>query len=173
MQRKNSAKAEKRQFYGNGKNKTLDMDEREYKSTYRSINPTRCVFEKAINSRVCNCCKSVRFNLADREGVSCNLSVAQERCQQLLQILRDNSRFALQLSSPEEPLSHNAEIKIQNGGIKGVAKLIDVEAVDESDIYTLIESAIKQYQSIETLPYQTIVREISSYQVRRRRKKDL
>lgn len=149
------------------------MDEREYKSTYKSINPTRCVFEKAINSRVCNCSKSVRFNLADREGVSCNLAAAQDRCRQLLQTLRDNSRFALQLSSLEEPLSHNADIRIQNGGIKGVAKLANADGVDESDIYTLIESVMKQYQSIETLPYQAIVREISSYQVRRRRKKDL
>ena len=149
------------------------MDEREYKSTYKSINPTRCVFEKAINSRVCNCSKSVRFNLADREGVSCNLTSAQKRCRQLLQTLRDNSRFALQLSSLEEPLSHNAEIKIQNGGIKGVAKLINADAIDERDIYTLIDTAIEQYQNIETLPYQTIVREIAGYQIRRRRKKDL
>ena len=133
------------------------MDEREYKSTYKSINPTRCVFEKAINSRVWNCSKSVRFNLADREGVSCNLTSAQKRCRQLLQTLRDNSRFALQLSSLEEPLSHNAEIKIQNGGIKGVAKLINADAIDERDIYTLIDTAIEQYQNIETLPYQTIV----------------
>ena len=50
---------------------------------------------------------------------------------------------------------------------------MDVNAFNESDIYTLIEHVVEQYQSIETLPYQTIVREISSYQVRRRRKKDL
>ena len=119
MQRKNSAKAEKHPYCGNGKNNTTAMDEREYKSTYKSINPTRCVFEKAINSRVCNCSKSVRFNLADREGVSCNLSAAQERCEILLRTLRDNSRFALQLSSPEEPLSHNADIKSKMAVSKG------------------------------------------------------
>lgn len=149
------------------------MDEREYKSTYHRVNPTRCVFEKAINSRVCNCSKSVRFNLADREGVSCNSNTAQERCQELLQTLRENSRFVLQLSSTEEKLSHNADIKIQNGGMKGVAKLVRASEVNEQDIFMLINSAVDEYQSIDALPYQTIIREISSYQVRRRRKKDL
>ena len=149
------------------------MDEQEYKSTYHSVNPTRCVFEKAINSRVCNCSKSVRFNLADREGVSCNSNTAQERCQELLRTLRENSRFVLQLSTPDDKLSHNADIKIQNGGMKGVAKLVQASEVDEQDIFTLINSAVDEYQSIDALPYQTIIREISSYQVRRRRKKDL
>ena len=149
------------------------MDENEYKSAYKSINRTRCVFEKAINSRTCNCSRSVRFNLADREGVSCNSGVAQERCQLLLQTLRDNSRFALQLSSQNVPLSHNAEIKVQNGGMKGLAKLVNSDDIDEQDIFALVNFVVEQYRSIEALPYQSIVREISAYQVRRRRKKDL
>ena len=173
MQRKNSPKAEKLQFCVNGKNKSACMDEREYKSAYKSINPTRCVFEKAINSRVCNCSRSVRFNLADREGVSCNSGAAQARCQQVLQTLRENSRFVLQVNAVEERLSHNADIKIQNGGMKGIANLIDANDVDERDIDTLLDNVIQQYKSIETLPYQAVVREISSYQVRRRRKNDL
>ena len=149
------------------------MDEQEYRSTYSSVNPTRCVFEKAINSRVCNCSKSVRFNLADREGVSCNSDQAQQRCKELLQSLRENSRFVLQLSLTNDKLSHNAEIKVQNGGMKGMAKLIDEPDVNEQDIFMLVKKAIDKYQSISSLPYQMIIREISGYQVRRRRKKDL
>ena len=171
MPKRNSAKAGMRPFYANGKNSRVDMDEGEYKSTYKSINPIQCVFEKAINSRVCNCSRSARFNLADREGVSCNLNSAQARCHEFLQTLRNRSRFALQLRSPAEPLSHNIELKIQNGGIKGVAKMVGPDAAGEQDIFALIDSALRQYAAIETLPYQDIVREISTYQVRRRRKK--
>lgn len=149
------------------------MDEQEYRSTYNSVNPTRCVFEKAINSRVCNCSKSVRFNLADREGVSCNSDQALERCKELLQSLRENSRFALQLTMTDDKLSHNAEIRIQNGGMKGMAKLINESDINEQDIFSLVKTAVDKFQSISALPYQVIIREISSYQVRRRRKKDL
>ena len=148
------------------------MDEKEYRSTYQTVNPIRCVFEKAINSRVCNCNKSTRFNLADREGVSCNSEAAQKRCDELLTTLRQNSRFVLQLTLTDNKLPHNAEIKIQNGGIKGIAKLVQSGAVNENNIFELINTAIQQYDSIETLPYQQIVREISTYQSRRRRKSD-
>ncbi len=148
------------------------MDEKEYRSTYQSLNPIRCVFEKAINSRVCNCSESTRFNLADREGVSCNSSQAQKRCSDLLQSMRNNSRFVLQITCTDEKLPHNAEIKIQNGGIKGLAKIINSADDTENDIFRLINTAVKRYDSMENLPYQEIVREISSYQSRRRRKTD-
>ena len=145
------------------------MDEKEYRSAYQNLNPVRCVFEKAINSRICNCSKSTRFNLADREGVSCNDNIAQQLCTQLLQSLRDNARFVLQQTSIDGQLPHNAEIKIQNGGIIGISKLID--GTNENDIYLTIDSAITKYESINSFPYNEIVQEISSYQTRRKRKK--
>ena len=148
------------------------MDEKEYRSTYQSVNPIRCVFEKAINSRICNCSKSSRFNLADREGVSCNSNLAQIRCGEVLQALRQNSRFVLHIAITDEKLPHNAEIKIQNGGIKGIAKQINIPDITENDIFSVIDTAMEQYKSINTFPYQDIVREISSYQSRRRRKSD-
>ena len=145
------------------------MDETEYRSAYSQLNPVRCVFEKAINSRNCNCSKSTRFNLADREGVSCNDVDAQQICNQLLVSLRDNARFVFQLSSIDSQLPHNAEIKTQVGGIRGVVKLLD--NADEADIFSAINSAIEKYDSISTFPYSEIVKEISSCQTRRKRKK--
>ncbi|MEM8843950.1 MAG: hypothetical protein AAGB35_02805 [Pseudomonadota bacterium] len=145
------------------------MDEIEYRSTYQNINPTRCVFEKAINSRICNCSKSTRFNLADREGVSCNDNNAQELCTLTLQALRENARFVLQQISVDGQLPHNAEIKIQNGGIQGIAKLLGSN--NSGDIFSIIDSALAQYNSINNFPYGEIVQEISAYKTRRKRKK--
>ena len=146
------------------------MDEKEYKATYQSINPTRCVFEKAINSRVWNCNRSVRFNLADREGVSCRSQQACARCNRLLISLREKARFALQLTSAEnEPLPHNKELKIQNGGLFGIAKLA-TEEFDCSDIDTLLDAVSAQYGSLDYLPYSKIMRAVVAYQTRRHRK---
>ena len=71
------------------------MDENEFRHTYNSINPQRCVFEKAINSRICNCNKSKRFNLADREGVACTHANSLERCTKFLIQIRTNAKFAI------------------------------------------------------------------------------
>lgn len=145
------------------------MDEKEYRSAYKNINPIRCVFEKAINSRICNCSKSTRFNLADREGVSCNNNTAQQRCTELLRALRNNARFVLQQKSIDGQLPHNAEIKIQNGGIIGIAKLFD--DTNEDDVFLTISSAIAKYKSIDSFPFNEIIKEISNYKTRKKRKK--
>ena len=152
------------------------MDEKEYRLAYQSLTPVRCVFEKAINSRVCNCSQSRRFNLADREGVACQAQGAQKRCQAILRALRENSRFVLRQKSVAGQLPHYAEIKIQNGGVQGIANLFRCPAdgrqhAGEQDIFGLFESAEKKYQTIERFPYSEIIKQICAYQVRRRRKK--
>jgi hypothetical protein len=145
------------------------MDEKEYRSAYQNVNPIRCVYEKAINSRICNCSKSTRFNLADREGVSCNAASAQKSCEELLTILREKARFALQLSQVEEKLPHNAEMKIQNGGVKGMMKILNDETVKEDDIALLVAKMVDKFGSIADFPFSEIVRDISAYQSRKRR----
>ncbi len=148
------------------------MDENEYRSAYQNINPIRCVYEKAINSRICNCSQATRFNLADREGVSCNINKGQKQCAEILTALRENARFVLQQKSIDGQLPHNAEIKIQNGGVKGIVKVMENAALTETDIYTLFCDASKKYKSVEEFPYSEIIQEISSYQGRRRHKRN-
>jgi len=169
------------------------MDEKEYRSAYDDINPLRCVFEKAINSRICNCSRAIRFNLADREGVSCQDDMAQKNCVNLLSLLRDNGRFLLQQTTIEGQLPHNAEIKIQNGGIQGLLSVVSTRATtmpskhavsskhpkdtssntspNEHDIAGLVTAAVQQYQSLEQLPYSNIMQAVSAFQTRRKRRK--
>ncbi len=147
------------------------MDEIEYHSTYKDINPTRCVFEKAINSRVCNCTQSERFNLADREGVSCTSKAAQQFCTSILMSLRENARFVIQQKSIDGQLPHNAEIKIQNGGVKGLAKILQQDGLSEQNIHGVFHLALDKFKSIDNFPYSEIMKEISAYQIRRARNK--
>lgn len=143
------------------------MDEKHYKETYSSINPTRCVFEKAINSRVCNCSKSQRFNLADREGVACTSKSYLSRCDNFLSQLHNNARFALQRLELNQ-LGHAQEIKIQNGGLLGLQREFnDNEKVE--DIQAVITAAEKKFNCIEEFPYSNIMQVISVYQIRPKR----
>ena len=147
------------------------MDEIEYHSTYKDINPTRCVFEKAINSRACNCTQSTRFNLADREGVSCKSKTAQQTCVSILISLRENARFVIQQKSIDGQLPHNAEIKIQNGAVKGLVTILQDENLNEQNIHGVFQLALDRFNSVENFPYSELMKEISAYQVRRSRNK--
>ena len=148
------------------------MDEKEYRSAYQNLTPVRCVYEKAINSRICNCSQSTRFNLADREGVACNSPVGQQQCTDVLSELREKARFVLQQKSIDGQLPHNAEIKIQNGGIKGIVKAIGKNSVNEKDINSLLFEAFATFNEVEQFPFREIVKDISMYQGRRRNKRE-
>ena len=146
------------------------MDEKEYKSTYHSINPHRCVFEKAINSRVCNCSKSQRFNLADREGVACTHSMSLQRCNEFLSQLRDKVRFVLKRLDVKQPLAHTEEIKIQNGGLIGLqTQLKSSVECSTQDIAVLIALAEQEFNSLAGFPYSEIMQVITTYKIRDRR----
>ena len=153
------------------------MDETEYRQTYRAINERRCVFEKAINARRCTCRLSQRFNLADREGVSCSNEIAATRCMQLLDLLRKNASFALQMTHVPGPLPHAKEVKVQIGGMLGLQKLMNPQMHNEElahDINGLAELAERQYSSLDKLPYSEIVKSIVTFEgrLRRRSRKD-
>ncbi len=150
------------------------MDETHYRSTYAEINPIKCAFEKAINSRVCNCSKSSRFNLADREGVACESAASHGLCQELLELLREKARFALQQTQVDGPLPHNAEIKIQCGGVKGLIELLkglhpDQTNAAEDDVYAVIQQALGDFERLNALPFSQIMQQVTAYQGRKRR----
>jgi hypothetical protein len=151
------------------------MDEDIYRATYHELNKRRCIFEKAINSRVCACKKSRQFNLADREGVACTSPAGQMMCKQLVDQFRRNARFSLGLTRVEGPLPHAREIKVQNGGLLGLQKLIvekhdaskDLDRID--NIYGLVAQAIHRYGDLDRLPFNEIVKSVVSYGRRRKR----
>ena len=146
------------------------MDEHQYKTTYKSVNPHRCVFEKAINSRICSCSRSHRFNLADREGVACNSLPRLERCNHLLTELREKARFALRRRKASQTLAHADEIKIQNGGMLGLQLQVDQnEAPTVKDIDSLIHRAESQFDGINGFPYSQLMQGIIAYRARSHR----
>ena len=116
------------------------MEEREYREIYSAINERRCPYEKAINSRRCNCSQSRRFNLANREGVACKSEAGNLLCNDLLNIMRQKARFSLHVTHATSPLPHAKEIKVQVGGLLGLQKLLNPQAASAStvgDIYGL------------------------------------
>lgn len=149
------------------------MDETQYRQTYHEVNERRCVFEKAINARRCTCNLSQRFNLADREGVSCTRESGSARCKQMLDLLRDNARFALQITNVPGPLPHAKEVKVQIGGMLGLQKLLHPELNNDvlvHDINGLAEAASQRFNGLENLPYSEIVKSIVNFEGRLRRR---
>lgn len=146
------------------------MEEDEYKSTYSELASVRCVFEKALTNHQAKCDLSRHFCLADREGYSCEDAEASLKCSKLLEKLREKSIFVLKLRDIDGPLPHNMEIRVQVGGVRGLAKLINVDIVDKVDnIHRVLDEVINKFGSLDSLPYSEIIQSIEQFQGRRRR----
>ncbi len=145
------------------------VDEGEYRSIYRSINRRRCVFEKAILTRRCGCACSARFYLADREGISCESDEIHEHCSHLLMLLRENAKFVLKLTALDAELPHAKEIKVQNGGLLGIQRVLrpDLGGAHVADVASLIRLGHKTFGSLEHFPYREIVKSIANFEGRK------
>ena len=137
-----------------------------------AINERRCPYEKAINSRRCNCCQSKRFNLANREGVACKSAAGNLLCNQLLNIMRRKARFSLHVTHATSPLPHAKEIRVQVGGLLGLQKLLDPQAAEATtvdDIYGVTNTAMARYPGLDDLPYEEIMQSIVAFRGREKR----
>ncbi len=147
------------------------MDEHQFRTLYSEVNPQRCVFEKAINARRCDCSFKKGFMLAGREGVACQNPTARLGCAEFLSDARQRARFALGVTQAEGPLPHSQEIRVQVGGLlalQGATLPGQLEATEVYDIRKTLELANLRFHALDAYPWETLVRGIARFIVPRR-----
>ncbi len=144
------------------------MDEHAFMHALGSVNPKPCAFGKVILSRHCACSKVNKRYAAEREMVACNVDAEREQCLELLDMLRQNSAFALKLTHITPPLPHGPEMRVQCGGLQGLQHEVD-GTENVLDISGLVAAAKAKYGSLENLPYSKIVQSVVSCEVRKKR----
>ena len=144
------------------------MDEHAFMHALGSINPKPCAFGKVILSRHCACSKVIKLYAAEREMVACTVETEREQCSALLELLRQNSAFALKLTHITPPLPHGPEMRVQCGGLQGLQ--LEVDGAEEvTDISALVAAAKLKFGSLDELPYSKIVQSVVSCEVRKKR----
>ncbi|MEJ2620582.1 MAG: hypothetical protein P8163_10050 [Candidatus Thiodiazotropha sp.] len=149
------------------------MDQDAFRQTYREMNERFCAYEKSLLSRHCNCSQAKKICIAEREGVHCISDQANAQCNELLKKLRHQARFALKSNNNNEVLPHGKAMRLQVGGLRGLfSVLFPDQATPEviEDVFRLISQAKNQFNSLDNLPFQTLIQHVSAYQGRRRLK---
>jgi hypothetical protein len=130
----------------------------------------RCPFEKTILSAQCECELATRYSVAEQMGVNCRSDLARNNCTTLLALMRERARFALKVTDTSDSLPFGKELKVMIGGLTGLQGLLTEEpgVTKVSNIHALVQRAQEKYTSLESLPYQEIVKAISAFQGKRR-----
>lgn len=150
------------------------MDNDAFRRTYREINERDCAYEKGILTNQCGCSQAQRFCIAEREGVRCASDEAQRTCIALLDLLSEQARFALKSGGPGKALPHAKAMRLQVGGLRGVAAALEPDAPSPGyveDVHATLRAAIVRFGSLQRLPFGRIIREIAAYTPRRRRRR--
>ncbi|MBK1645979.1 hypothetical protein CKO25_15245 [Thiocapsa imhoffii] len=148
------------------------MDSDAFRRTYRDLNERYCVFEKAMLTNQCGCSQAQKFCIAEREGVHCGADEAQADCIALLNLLRQQARFALKSRHPTRALPHAQALRLQVGGLRGVAAVVEPTEpapANIADVRGLIIAALAHFGALEHLPFAQIMQQIAAYRGRRRR----
>lgn len=154
------------------------MDEDSYKRIRSDVTPVTCAFEKSILAlRVC-CSKASRINIAEREVVQCESLECQTQCREWLQVLRNKSQFSLQLTDShiaENTLPHAKEMKVQVGGINGLASLLENPATQSDtqngvlpDVYFILRACREELGDYADLPFGQIMKSVVGFHLRKK-----
>lgn len=158
----------------------LRVEEDQYRATYNELTEVRCVFEKALTNNHARCSQANHFWLADREGYACKCVECSQTCSEMLTKLREKSLFSLKLRQVDGPLPHNMDIRVQVGGLRGLARLQAEDPASDpgadsgaqvGDVHRLVRAAEDKYGAIEDLPFSEIMKSVVQFEGRRRRQK--
>lgn len=151
------------------------MDEQQYKSVYKELNPNRCIFEKAVTNQRCDCEMKRRFVIANRECIACESESALDVCTRTLDSIRNNARFTLKVVTVNGPMPHNKELQVQAGGMLALQNLVSTSPDSDDkvvhNVYQTLSLALQKFGSLNKLPYNEIVKSIVKYQSRPKRRK--
>jgi hypothetical protein len=146
------------------------MDQDAFRNTYREMNERACVYEKSLLSRHCNCSQSRKVCIAEREGIHCGSDAAQLQCQELMEALRKQARFALKSNDDKGTLPHGKAMRLQVGGLRGLFLALHPEQITPpeqiEDVHGLINQARVTFDGLENLPFQQLIQQVAAYRGR-------
>lgn len=147
------------------------MNENEYRAALESVNPNRCVFEKAVFTTLCECQFAHRFVIADRQGLNCRNIIKRHQCGELIAVIRKMSTFLMQQADTGQSLPHAKALRLQTGGLLGVQEAVfpsfDTEKIN--DVSSTVDAARSRFGEFKRIPADIVVRRVAGFSLRRRR----
>lgn len=122
----------------------------------------------AVLARQAGCPLVKMAQYGEAERPHCTSPVANTNCRTLLALLRERSTFALRLPPPATPLPHATELRLQCGGLRGIATALGEPEVAPSDIHALVTRARDAFDGLLGIPFATVVASVVRWEGRPR-----
>lgn len=104
----------------------------------------------------------------EAERPRCASPVANANCATLRAMIRERATFALRLAPPPAPIPHAAELRLQCGGLAGLAASLGDAASPVTDIHALVRRARDAFGGFLGIPFDTVVAAVVRWEARPR-----
>ena len=130
-----------------------------------------CAFSKPILGDWCRCSQArLAEHCSGKMNCGADTSVWRE-CENLSQILRQNSRFVFGLSQLENNLTHQQMMKIRCGGLLGMQKVLGKYNGEPFVVREIVGDTFMRYGRLENFPYSEIMPFIKAFSLREKQRK--
>lgn len=106
--------------------------------------------------------------VGEAERPRCASPVARTNCETLLALLRERATFALRLPPPASPLPHAAQLRVQCGGLRGLAEVAGDEGAGPSDVHALVTRLQAAFGALADIPFAPVVTAMKRWEGRPR-----
>jgi hypothetical protein len=130
--------------------------------------PLACAFGRALLARQAACPLATLALEGEAERPRCAAPVANANCRTLHALLRERATFALRLSPPGSPLPHAVELRLQCGGLRGLAQALGDTQAAPADVHALVARAQRDFGGLLGIPFHTVVAAIVRWEGRPR-----
>lgn len=104
----------------------------------------------------------------EAERPRCASPVARTNCGTLVALLRERATFALRLPPPASPLPHAAQLRVQCGGLRGLAEVAGGEGAGPSDVHALVTRLQAAHGTLAGIPFTPVVAAMTRWEGRPR-----
>lgn len=130
--------------------------------------PIACAFARALLARQAACPLATLALEGEAERPRCAAPVASANCRTLHALFRERATFALRLPPPGAPLPHAAELRLQCGGLRGLAAALGEAAGVPADVHALVARAQREFGGLLGIPFEAVVAAIVRWEGRPR-----
>ena len=130
----------------------------------------KCAFSGALMGKQFGCQSTLEVTRRDGPSMACTDELMHSKCALLMERMREVAIPQFGFADDLSQMPHSVVMKIQQGGLSGLQKLIrdtnNIESV--SNIQPLVIEAEQRYGDFATIPINDFVDDMINYKLRRR-----
>lgn len=130
---------------------------------------SKCPFSAPLTKGLVRCRHAEEVVRRGGSEYDCRSAAHHARCSELFQQLKAQALPAFGVEDDLTVMPHSVLVKIQSGGLLGLARVTDGASGQRiEDVAALVDAAVQRFGSLDQIPYADLQGDITGFNLERR-----